>query len=771
MTESRSFTAFQGSSLGINTAATNYLETEADMTKAVNEQIDDNIKMMNNHFDQLIKISNESHNANSKVIGELAQFTKQGKYIADWAIAKADAKKSLNRYYNKDEYQHRFKEEAETGEVEEELNQQEKINYTAAGKAENEFPELAHALATTDRSRVAQKEIFSQSIDQSEVFFERAAATLEVEVSPGVWKTWDDPGLTSEEREIISREIDEVFITSLQDQGFNKRLMDKYLLHPMLKKHKDRLSKAAAEEAAGLKEARKQDRANKFINDFKSAYDSQTENPGQVIENYLNNYQGYHSASSGLKDKGFVLAKQELQTVILDGLESGELDWEWIEESLQYEIKPHDGSKPKSIEDYLVNFARPIRIAVDKAKVDAANEADRERKNLIKDAENVYRDDWQSRGPNNPPSEEEVTAAWKDILQRYGEVSNDFKNYASKQDIADIDFVENLKIRLIKNGEQLKAEDLDGISDLDLKAEWLRKISLGGLTQAEVSARDTMVLSKLLNRLQEKDADSAVSNPSYEPIMTQAKQYYIEKYLAELGQGQSREDAVRIAHQDTEDKILAGYFDTRPRVSRDQTRADNLISARAAVIKDPSIVNSSDLLIGEEEPLKAALHMITYKKGNIPGYYRELTREMKITPYEFMINRLVSTGMLKNNDTESIPERELTPAGQDLLLYKPSPSRTNRALIETTLEENNEEKVAPLLELIGIDSIEGVLDVLRENAQRNNQLSGYEISQVNIDPALEEEHKQVVGEQSPYMRLNTMLPGVATAYVEQIYNV
>ena len=76
-----------------------------------------------------------------------------------------------------------------------------------------------------------------------------------------------------------------------------------------------------------------------------------------------------------------------------------------------------------------------------------------------------------------------------------------------------------------------------------------------------------------------------------------------------------------------------------------------------------------------------------------------------------------------------------------------------------------------VLELIGVDSIEGVLDVLRENAQRNNQLSGYEISQVNIDPALEEEHKQVVGEQSPYMRLNTMLPGVATAYVEQIYNV
>ena len=280
-----------------------------------------------------------------------------------------------------------------------------------------------------------------------------------------------------------------------------------------------------------------------------------------------------------------------------------------------------------------------------------------------------------------------------------------------------------------------------------------------------------MITGTAVRHLQEKDADSAVSNPSYEPIITQAKHYYIKKYLAELAQDQTPERALELAHQDTKDKIEAGVFDTRPRVSRDQTRADNLISARDTVIKDSSIVNSPDLLIGEEEPLKAGLHMIVHKKGNIPGYYRELLKESKQDPYQFMINRLISTGMLKRSDVEPIPELKLTPAGQDLLLYKPSPSRTNRALIEATLEENNEEKVAPLLELIGIDSIEGVLDVLRENAQRNNQLSGYEISQVNIDPALEEEHKQVVGEQSPYMRLNTMLPGVATAYVEQIYNV
>ena len=62
-------------------------------------------------------------------------------------------------------------------------------------------------------------------------------------------------------------------------------------------------------------------------------------------------------------------------------------------------------------------------------------------------------------------------------------------------------------------------------------------------------------------------------------------------------------------------------------------------------------------------------------------------------------------------------------------------------------------------------------NVLRANAERNNQYSGWDISLVNIDPDLLEEHNQVVGEQSPFANPNTMLPGVATAYVEDKYNV
>ena len=132
-----------------------------------------------------------------------------------------------------------------------------------------------------------------------------------------------------------------------------------------------------------------------------------------------------------------------------------------------------------------------------------------------------------------------------------------------------------------------------------------------------------------------------------------------------------------------------------------------------------------------------------------------------------MQRRLAATGMLKSSEVEPIPERELDPVQQDLLLNKPSAARTNRAIAEEYGVENIEE----LVELTGLDSVEELRDLLRRNAERNNRTAGWEISQVNIDPTLEEEHTQVVGEQPPFMRLNTLLPGVATAYVEDTYNV
>ena len=65
-------------SLGVDTSKTNYLQTEVDMTEATNKQIDENVKLVDKHFDQLIKMHNDSIKANQKGWKELAQFTTAG---------------------------------------------------------------------------------------------------------------------------------------------------------------------------------------------------------------------------------------------------------------------------------------------------------------------------------------------------------------------------------------------------------------------------------------------------------------------------------------------------------------------------------------------------------------------------------------------------------------------------------------------------------------------------------------------------------------------
>ena len=289
--------SFLNSSLGVDTSKTNYLKTAPDLTKAVNEQIDENIKMMNNHFDSLIKMQQQSRKANREGWKEIAAFTKEGMKFAAWARDKADAKNAINNYYDRslNKVKSRAKREAELDVNEAELDAQKRINYTAAGEIEAFDPELANALKQTGLNRAQTKELLSLAVGQSGQFFERAKSQIQAEVEPGVWKSWDEPGgLTALERSIISKEIDEVFITQLVNSGINNRLIEKYVLKPMLKQHDARLVTAQAESLKAEKEQDIAFRNKEFANNFNLLAEAYNGGGGEAIEKYLQDYNGYH---------------------------------------------------------------------------------------------------------------------------------------------------------------------------------------------------------------------------------------------------------------------------------------------------------------------------------------------------------------------------------------------------------------------------------------------------------------------------------------------
>ena len=736
------------------------------MTEATNKQIDENVKLVDKHFDQLIKMHNDSIKANQKGWKELAQFTTAGVKFANWARDKADAKAALDNYYDEDKVKSRILNEAELDVNEAELDEQKRINYTAAGEIEALDPSLSNALKETGINRAQKLELLGIAFGQSGSFFEKAQDLVQAEVEPGVYKTWNQPGgLTALERSIVSKEIDEVFITQLVNSGINRRLIDKYLLKPMLKQHEARLLTANAESIKADKEQKVQFRNTEFATKFTNAATSSDDpaSAGAVIEDYLKDFAGYHAASSGMKDKGFFLAKQELQGFILSGLQSGEIDPDNAEGALGFLLSPNDGGKPRSVEEYLPQFARPIRKAINQARNDKAKEAEESNKLAIKNKVNPVLDEWRSR--DQPPTEEEIQEFSLEIANEFGEVPDNLKNFWSQQDIDDTDLVFDLERRWV-NGEEIRLEDLDGISDATTKAAWMTKVNSGGMSQTDTTRRDRFIKGLTLERLWDENADKTTSNPMYSSIMDQATDYFTGVYRKERSLGQPHETAIGLAQQETQAKINDGSFDVRPIYSRNENRANNINSARNAIIKDNSVIHSESLWPGEEAELKAALKYVNTGRGDIPEYYRSFPF-INLTPYELMQTRLAATGMIKPSEVKSIPERELDPEQQDLLLNKPSAARTYRAL----LNEHGVENLEQLVEITEFTSVEELLRALRSNSQRNNQTAGWEISQVNIDPSLEEEHTQVVGEQSPFMRLNTMLPGVATAYVEDTYNV
>ena len=751
-------------SLGIDTSKTNYLQTEVDMTEATNKQIDRNVKLVDEHFNQLIKMHNDSIKANSKGWKELTAFTKEGVKFAKWARTQADARNAIQSYYSDDPdaVKSRVLDEAEVDVNDAELKAQKRINYTAAGEIEWIDPDTAAALKETGMNRAQIEELLGISFGQTGEFFEKAKDLVEVEVAPGVWKKWTEPGgLTAMERSIVSKEIDSLFITQLIDSGINRRLINKHLLKPMLKQHNSRLTKAQVEATKGRLAAETERRNREFSNEFNNIADSSNDTAaaGAIIENYLKDFAGYHAASSGMADKGYSIAKQELQGFILAGLENGTLDPSAVKGALGYLLSPNDGGPKRTIEEYLPAFVAPIKKAIALANSDKLKEAQLALKMEQKTFVDQYIDKWRETG--KPPSEEEVQKAAQEYRIEFGENSSTLSNYWSKQDIDDADIELELNQRW-GNGEEIRAEDLDGISDADIKAKWLQRVTSGGLTSEDVKERNADITAAVNEKTFEDDLDKA-KTIKWRTIYKNATNRYNTIYRKERSQGQSHEDAKNIALQETEKYILTDESAIRNVVTRNESRADNINSARAAVIKDNSVIDSPDLWKGEEAELKAALRYIKTGKGGIPEYYR-MFPNINLTAYELMQRRLAATGMIKPSEVKPIPERELQPETQDLLLNKPSPSRTIRAF-------NNGEDMTSSLEATSYEDVESLVADARIRAERNNQAAGWEIALVNIDPTLEEEHTQVVGEQSPFMRLNTMLPGVATAYVEDTYNV
>ena len=746
-----------GSSKLFPTERYNYVDTSVDMVENVNKQIDESKADFKEHIQQVIDINNQYYTNQQNNLNKLIGLIPKAAQLAKFAQQKSEINATYAPFFAQDGEFKLAKDNAELTADEDASN----IQYLETGAVTSQLEETSptpesieylRAFSNSTKLSSSNKTLATHFARQIPMFFEQMSKEESI-IFPSGRRGLISTAENYNERVYASIALYRDLLQHAQyDLGLSERHLKKYVMPSILQAHNLSLNKYVQnQQALIIEETRSRQKDELF--------DAMAEdNPGEGLANWIKKYHGYHKFS-------WATGRKEAFTMLGELIKEDKLKVQDIDELKGSIIMGNDG-QPHLIEEYWgddPHFSELDKI-VNNARKDVAqaNELDRE----LKEAEFKDTELGKIREGNLPPDDSYLENLQTQHIAAFGKKADWIDDYLTKQDIKDEDIEKELSRRYL-NSEILKPADLDGITDLEMRIKWKKRIQEGGMTQDQITNRDKWLDGQVTVYTEDETLDKARTNPLWIAVRQQATDVFNAKYRAERNAGQTHEVAYSLAQQETAKIIKGGTLDTFPILERDEKRANDLQQAALAVSKDRNIIFSSQPLQGEELPLKEALTYYQTGRGNIPEYYRRLASFYKnITPYELLKHRLVTTGVLKDSDVESLPERQLSPEQQDLLLNKTSPARTLRSFASDDGEALNN-----LVAVSSYETPEELTNALRDNAERNNQYSGWDISLVNIDPDLLEEHNQVVGEQSPFANLNTMLPGVATAYVEDTYNV
>ena len=734
----------------------NYTDTSVDMVENVNKQIDESKADFKEHIQQVIEINNLYYANRQNNLNKFVSLLPKAAQLAKFAQEKAEINATYAPFFAQDGKAKLAKENAELTADEEASNIQYQETGAVTAEIEEQSPtpntiELFRAFSDSTKLSSSNKALATHFARQIPMFFEEMSKEEEIEFSSGRRGLISTAENYNERVEASYALYRDLLQHAQNDLGLSERHLKKYVMPSILQAHNLSLNKYVSDQQALQSENFRERRKDEL-------FDAMEVNPGEGLASWIKKYHGYHKFS-------WATGRKEAFTMLGELIKDDKLKVDDIE-ALKNDIIMGNDGQPHLIEEYWgddPHFSELDKI-VNNARKDVAEANELDRK--LKEAEFKDTELGKIREGNIPPDDSYLENLQTQHIAAFGKRAGWIDDYLTKQDIKDEDIDKELSRRYL-NSEILKPADLDGITDLEMRIKWKKRIQEGGMTKEQVTNRDKWLDGQVSGYTDDKTLDKARTNPLWIAVRQQATDIFNAKYRAERNAGQTHKIAYSQAMQETSKVIKSGTLDTFPILERDEKRANDIFQMSSAIGKDRNIIFDSQPLQGEELPLKEALTYYQTGRGNIPEYYRRAASFYKnITPYELMKHRLVTTGVLKNSDVESLPERELPPEQQDLLLNKTSPARTLRSFASDDGEALNN-----LVAVSSYETPEQLTNALRANAERNNQYSGWDISLVNIDPDLLEEHNQIVGEQSPFANLNTMLPGVATAYVEDKYNV
>jgi len=245
------------------------------------------------------------------------------------------------------------------------------------------------------------------------------------------------------------------------------------------------------------------------------------------------------------------------------------------------------------------------------------------------------------------------------------ELPDFMKDFLASRSFADESIVVEITSRR-RNNLPITETLVNRIADPDIRDEQLKYVNtpeLGAFTEEEAESMDERVVAIVKEAKQLRDLNQAKTD-QYLVTRDNAKEYITERFRELVIGGQARKTAMANAIKEAKGFIKDGDFDKEEILPIDTQATKDLNATIKALQADPSLIYSTEEWAGEKAHLDiAAEYVRSGGQTRYPSYYLRF-QDIKraggayLTPEEIFDTRLKKTGRLKDGKIVEIPERK-----------------------------------------------------------------------------------------------------------------
>ena len=355
------------------------------------------------------------------------------------------------------------------------------------------------------------------------------------------------------------------------------------------------------------------------------------------------------------------------------------------------------------------------------------------------------------------------------------------KNMIASTYYSDEQIIIDITGRRIKN-LPITESMIKKIQDPDKRASQMQYVNtpeLGAFTEEEAESMDERVVAIVKEAKQLRDLDKAKTD-KYIVTRDNTKEYITARFKELVIGGQPRKTAMFNAVKEAKAFVKDGTFDKEEVLPINVQATKDLQATLNALSKDTSLIYSSEDLAGETPHLDiAAEYRRTGGRSKYPSYYLRFnfikdSDGSYLTPEEFFDTRLEKTGRMKDGKIIKLPEREklknedgtANVEDQNKLLNKTNGTK----ILDVALKNKNIEWMTSLPSFSSINA-EMFVKRLEDNIQNQHSITG--IAQTHRQKttlSAEDSNKLLEAvpelEEAPFLNPNTL----STAAINEMLN-